>query len=164
VWAAGTLPVGDQGACRYFQVLSITIWLVDERKAGCGWRSTSNIGNQWPDLTLPQADARDNPRPANHPDPVDMIPPADCGGHAAKSSGFFRKGGHRICVPVIATGRSWLLPWAIGWAVWSSPCKNFDLLKCIAPGRRQPAQLQLSQNSSKPRNWKAFKRCRVLRA
>ncbi|HEV8494834.1 MAG TPA: histidine kinase N-terminal 7TM domain-containing protein, partial [Candidatus Angelobacter sp.] len=89
-----------------FQALSVSIWLVDERKeklvfAASTFLSLAKAG----DLTLEPSDAAEVIKAlTTHPEPVDLDSSQERWAAALRRSHpeEFRKGGNRICVPMIA--------------------------------------------------------------
>ena len=119
-----------------FQALSVSIWLVDEKKdsvllAGSNFLSEAKAG----ELNLPKNEVAETLRHLqNHREPVDIDaaiepwtkPLREC--HPEK----FRSGGNRICVPMIVGDELigfLLLGDRVGGAEFS--WQDFDLLKCI---------------------------------
>ncbi len=91
-----------------FQALSVSIWLVDERKeklvfAASTFLSVAKAGN----LTLEPADALEVIAAlSEHPEPIDLDSSKEIWAAALRRSHpeEFRKGGNRVCVPMIAAG------------------------------------------------------------
>lgn len=144
-----------------FQVLSVTLWLVDDKKEGLIF-ATSTLLSEAKANGLPQGqDAIAVIRAlAGHPEPVDI--------DASKANWAvilrqcqpdeFRKGGNRVCVPMIAGGELlglMILGDRVGGVTYS--WQDFDLLKCvgdeIAAGL---LNLQLSQKLLESKELEAF--------
>ena len=120
-----------------FQVLSVTIWLVDDKRENLVFAASTFLSAAKADDVKPQsADAMEVIRALqNHLDPVDL--------DASKESWTavlrccqpdeFGKGGHRVCVPMISGGEIlglMILGDRVGGINLS--WQDFDLLKCIA--------------------------------
>jgi putative PEP-CTERM system histidine kinase len=145
-----------------FHVLSVTIWLVDEKKEHLEF-STSTF--------LSEAKARDlKPNSAdtsevinalqNHPEPVDIDAAKEPWAATLRAChpDEFRKGGNRICVPLVVGGEVlglMILGDHVGGAIFS--WQDFDLLKCVADqvaaGLRN---VQLSQKLLQAKELEAF--------
>jgi putative PEP-CTERM system histidine kinase len=145
-----------------FHVLSVTIWLVDEKKEQLEF-ATSTF--------LSEAKARDlKPNSTdtievlnalqNHPEPLDIDASKEPWATTIRSChpDEFRKGGNRICVPLVVGGEVlglMILGDHVGSAIFS--WQDFDLLKCVADqvaaGLRN---VQLSQKLLQAKELEAF--------
>jgi putative PEP-CTERM system histidine kinase len=120
-----------------FQALSVTLWLVDEKRENLAFAASTFLSEAKANELKPQsADAAEVLRALqNHPDPMDL--------DAAKESWTavlrcchpdeFRKGGHRVCVPMIGGGEVlglMILGDRVGGVSFS--WQDFELLRCIA--------------------------------
>lgn len=145
-----------------FQVLSITIWLVDERNGRLRFgASTSFTETKIADLALPRAGVTGLIQALRaHPDPVDIDSSRELWAGLLRGShpDIFRKGGHRICVPIIAAGEVLgfiLLGDRVGGVEFS--LQDFDLLKCIAGQvAANLLNVQLSQKLLETKELEAF--------
>jgi putative PEP-CTERM system histidine kinase len=145
-----------------FHVLSVTLWLVDDKKEQLEF-STSTF--------LSEAKARDlKPNIADtievvnalqkHPEPVDIDASNERWAATLRTChpDEFRKGGNRICVPLVVGGEVlglMILGDHVGSAIFS--WQDFDLLKCVADqvaaGLRN---VQLSQKLLQAKELEAF--------
>jgi putative PEP-CTERM system histidine kinase len=145
-----------------FHVLSVTIWLVDDKKEQLEF-STSTF--------LSETKARElKPNVAdtievinalqNHPEPVDIDASSEPWAATLRAChpDEFRKGGNRICVPLVVGGEVlglMILGDHVGSAIFS--WQDFDLLKCVADqvaaGLRN---VQLSQKLLQAKELEAF--------
>jgi putative PEP-CTERM system histidine kinase len=145
-----------------FQVLSVSLWLVDDKKEGLRFATSTFLSEPKANELAPKDhEAPDIIRSLEeHPEPVDI--------DASKANWAdilrrchpdeFRKGGNRVCVPMVAGGE--LLGFMIlGDRVGGVPYswQDFDLLKCvgdeIAAGL---LNLQLSQKLLQAKQLEAF--------
>lgn len=145
-----------------FQVLSVSIWLVDEKKerltfAGSTFLSESK-GNALNPEGLEALEVINALR--NHPDPVDIDAANESWAAVLRKChpDEFRKGGHRICVPLLINGDVvglLILGDRVGGVPFSF--QDFDLLKCV--GDQIAANLlkvQLSQKLLQAKELEAF--------
>ncbi len=145
-----------------FQVLSVSIWLVDDKKEKLAFTaSTSFSDNKGNSLTPQSADAAEVIRALrNHPEPIDIDSSTEKWAAALRRChpDEFRKGGSRVCVPLILAGEVLGLM-TLGDRVSGAPFlqQDFDLLKCI--GDEVAAGLsnvQLSQKLLQAKELEAF--------
>ena len=145
-----------------FQVLSVTLWLVDEKKEKLIFAASTFLSEAKGNSLHPDnAEAREMISALhNHPDPVD-IDAANEGWAAALRQCHpdeFRKGGNRICVPLLINGDVVGLL-ILGDRVGGVPFafQDFDLLKCV--GDQIAANLlkvQLSKKLLQAKELEAF--------
>ncbi len=135
-----------------FQVLSVTIWLVDEKKANLIFAaSTSLTDAQGAQLSPPSATAGEVMRALqNQHDPVDIDSSRENWAAALRRShpDEFHKGGSRVCVPMAVGGElSGIM--TLGDRVGGLPFmhQDLDLLKCV--GDQVAASLRNLQLSGK---------------
>jgi putative PEP-CTERM system histidine kinase len=145
-----------------FQALSVSIWLVDERKeklvfAASTFLSLAKAG----DLTLEPADASEVIAALTaHPEPVDLDSSQERWAAALRRSHpeEFRKGGNRICVPMIAANELLgilVLGDRVGGISFS--VQDFDLLKSASDqAAANLLNIQLSQRLSQAKQLEAF--------
>jgi putative PEP-CTERM system histidine kinase len=120
-----------------FQALSVTIWLVDDKRENLVFAASTFLSEaKAKDLKPQNTEAMEVMGAlAKHPDPIDL--------DAAKESWAavirrchpdeFRKGGHRVCVPMMSGGEVlglMVLGDRVGGVNFS--WQDFDLLKCVA--------------------------------
>jgi putative PEP-CTERM system histidine kinase len=145
-----------------FQVLSVTLWLVDDKREKLTIAASTSLSEaQGRDLSPQGTEAADVIRALrNHPDPVDID--ASKENWAAVLRRYhpdeFHKGGSRVAVPVISGGEV-LGIITLGDRVSGVPFlqQDFDLLKCI--GDQVAASLrnvQLSQKLLQAKELEAF--------
>ncbi|MGN6556279.1 MAG: histidine kinase N-terminal 7TM domain-containing protein, partial [Verrucomicrobiota bacterium] len=145
-----------------FQVLSVTIWVVDREKQRLVFAaSTSLVTAEGADRTPQDSEASEIIRAfQEHPEPVDI----DAGTqswHAALrrcTPGEFQKGDHRTCVPIRAGGQLIGLM-TLGDRVDGIPLstQDIDLLKCIADqAAASLGNIQLSQRLMQAKEMEAF--------
>src|SRR6266542_209064 len=145
-----------------FQVLSVTVWLVDERKERLLFGASTSLTEaqaKQPNLSAAQmAQVIDALR--EHPGPLDI-----------ESSGQtwtallrrlhpdeFREGGNRICVPMTAGGEL-LGVITLGDRVGAVPCslQDFDLLKSVSDQvAANLLNIHLSQRLAQAKQFEAF--------
>jgi putative PEP-CTERM system histidine kinase len=120
-----------------FRALSVTIWLVDEKRENLIFAASTFLSQTSADkLTPPSVEAIEVLRALdNRPDPVDID---TAGEHWAEvlrrcHPDEFRHGGNRVCVPTIGGGRMLGLL-VLGDRVGGMPFswQDFDLLKRVA--------------------------------
>ena len=120
-----------------FRALSVTIWLVDEKRenlilAASTFLSPSSAGK----ITPPSPEAMEIIRAMdNRVDPVDVDVSTENWAEVIRRCHpeEFRKGGNRVCVPMIGGGRMLGL-FVLGDRVGGMPFswQDFDLMKCVA--------------------------------
>ena len=145
-----------------FEVLSVTLWLVDEKKETLLFANSTFLsesrGNQ---LKPPAEDFVEVVRALEkHPEPIDLDAAQESWATVLKRChpDEFRTGGNRICVPMMSRGELlgvMILGDRVGGVGFS--WQEFDLLKCIAD--QVAASLlnaQLSQKLLQGREMEAF--------
>jgi putative PEP-CTERM system histidine kinase len=145
-----------------FQVLSVTIWLADEKKEKLTFGASTSLSEaEGNDRSPRSTEAIEVIRALrNHPDPVDIDSSREDWATALRRChpGEFRKGGSRVCVPMIGGGEVLGLI-SLGDRVGgvSFSLQDFDLLKCV--GSQVAASLltlQLSQKLLQAKELEAF--------
>jgi putative PEP-CTERM system histidine kinase len=145
-----------------FQVLSVTVWLVDERKEKLTFGASTSLSEaEGTDLSPKSAEAIEVIQALrNHPDPVDIDSSKEDWAAPLRRChpGEFRKGGSRVCVPMIGGGEVLGLI-SLGDRVSgvAFSLQDFDLLKCV--GSQVAASLlnvQLSQKLLQAKELEAF--------
>ena len=145
-----------------FQVLSVTIWLVDDKRENFVFATSTFLSETKANDLKPQSvDAMEVMRALeNHSDPIDM--------DASKESWTavlrrchpdeFRKGGNRVCVPMIGGGEVLgliILGDRVGGVSFS--WQDFDLLTCVADQvAASLLNVQLSQKLLQAKEMEAF--------
>jgi putative PEP-CTERM system histidine kinase len=152
-----------------FQVLSVSVWLVDEKKENLALAASTSLSEDSGNRLTPQGiDAVEVIHALqNHPEPVDIDASKENWAAALQRChpDKFDKGGSRICVPIIAGGGDVLGLMVLGDRVSGVPFlqQDFDLLKCvgdqIAAGLRN---LQLSQKLLRSKELEAFQTMSVF--
>lgn len=145
-----------------FQVLSVSIWLVDEKKEGLRFATSTFLSEAKANELKPgNPDAAEVMRALEqHPEPADIdVSNANWAAILRRCHpDEFRKGGNRVCVPMTAGGEL-LGVMILGDRVGGVPYswQDFDLLKCvgdeIAAGL---LNLQLSQKLLQAKELEAF--------
>jgi len=145
-----------------FQVLSVTIWLVDDARENLTFVASSSLfegGGK--ELSLPGADVKEMLRALQkHPGPFDIESSKETWAAALRRChpDQFNKGGGRVCVPVVVGGDVlglMVLGDRIGGVPFSQ--QDLDLLKCV--GDQVAAGLRnvvLSQKLLQARELEAF--------
>jgi putative PEP-CTERM system histidine kinase len=145
-----------------FQVLSVSIWLVDEKKEKLMFAASTFLSEAKGAALNPEnAEAREMLNAlSNHPDPVDIDASSESWAAALRKChpDEFRKGGNRVCVPLLINGDVVGLL-ILGDRVGGVPFafQDFDLLKCV--GDQIAANLlkvQLSQKLLQAKELEAF--------
>lgn len=143
-----------------FQALSVTIWIVDENKVMFA-ASSSVFRGQAGQLAMEPPDAAEVIAALKtHPEPVDIDASKEIWAAALRRChpDEFRKGGNRVCVPLITGGELLgmiLLGDRVGGITFS--LQDFDLLKSV--GEQVAASLlniRLSQRLSQAKQLEAF--------
>lgn len=120
-----------------FQILSATIWIVDDRRENFVFGASTFLSNaKANELKLKGSEAMDVMHALeNHPDPVDIDTSKEPWAAALRRChpDEFRKGGNRVCVPLIGGGQM-LGIIILGDRVsgLSFSWQDFDLLHCVA--------------------------------
>lgn len=145
-----------------FEVLSVTLWLVDDRRENLVFATSTFLSEvRGNDLKPPSADAMEVMQALEkHPDPIDLDAAKEGWTTVLKRChpDEFRKGGNRVCVPLMSRGEVlglMILGDRVGGVSFS--WQDFDLLKCIAD--QVAASLlnaQLSQQLLQGREMEAF--------
>jgi len=145
-----------------FQALSVTIWLVDDKRENFVFASSTFLSETKANNLKPQsADAMEVIRALEkHPDPIDMDASKESWTAVLRSChpDEFRKGGNRVSVPMIGGGEVLglvILGDRVGGVSFS--WQDFDLLKCVAD--QVAASLlnaQLSQKLLQAKEMEAF--------
>ena len=145
-----------------FQVLSITIWLVDDKRENFTFATSTFLSeSRANELKLQNADALAVIRALEkHADPVDIDASSESWAVALRQChpDEFRSGGNRICVPLISGGQM-LGMMILGDRVKALPFswQDFDLLKCVADSMAAGLQnMQLSQKLLQAGQLEAF--------
>lgn len=145
-----------------FQVLSVSLWLVDEKKEKLMFAASTFLSEARGNALNPEnAEALEVINALrNHPDPVDIDAINESWAAALQKChpDEFRKGGNRICVPLLVNGDVVGLL-VLGDRVGGVPFsfQDFDLLKCV--GDQIAANLlkvQLSQKLLQAKELEAF--------
>ncbi len=145
-----------------FQVLSVTIWLVDDKKEQLKFETSTFLSESKADSLNPKNDEITKAINAfvKHPEPVDIDASKESWAVALKSChpDEFRRGGNRICVPIVVGGEI-LGIMVLGDRVGAVPFswQDFDLLKCV--GDQMAANLlnvRLSQKLLQAKELEAF--------
>ena len=120
-----------------FQVLSVTIWLVDEKRENLVFAASTFLSEaRAKDLQPQSVDAMEVMRALEkHPDPTDLEVSKEGWTAVLRCChpDEFRKGGHRVCVPMMSGGEVlglMILGDRVGGVNFS--WQDFDLLKCVA--------------------------------
>jgi putative PEP-CTERM system histidine kinase len=145
-----------------FQALSVTIWLVDERKERLAFAASSSLSQaKAGHLALEAADAAAVIAALSaHPDPLDIDSSREPWAAPLRLSHpeEFRKGGNRVCVPLIAGGEL-LGILTLGDRVGGAPfsVQDLDLLKSVSDQAAAGLlNIQLSQRLSQAKQLEAF--------
>jgi putative PEP-CTERM system histidine kinase len=149
-------------ACDLFQVLSATIWLVDREKEKLVFGASTLLqSSEAAGLAPERAEVAELIRAfQSHPEPVDVDTCTENWAVALRrfTPGEFQKGGHRVCVPIIAGGELlglMTLGDRVGGISWS--VQDTDLLKCIADQAAACLRnIQLSQRLMQAKEMEAF--------
>ena len=145
-----------------FQALSVTIWLADDRKDKLTFAASTSLS---PDkagrLALEPAEAAEVISAlSTHPDPLDIDSSKVIWAAALRRvhPDEFHKGGHRVCVPLIAGGEVLGLL-VLGDRVSAVPfsVQDFDLLKAVSEqAAASLLNIELSQRLSQAKQLEAF--------
>jgi putative PEP-CTERM system histidine kinase len=145
-----------------FQVLSITIWLVDEKRENFTFATSTFLSESRANgLKLQSNEALAVIHALEkHSDPVDIDTSRESWAAALKQChpDEFRSGGNRICVPLISGGQM-LGMIILGDRVKGLPFswQDFDLLKCVADSMAAGLRnMQLSQKLLQAGQLEAF--------
>jgi len=145
-----------------FQVLSVTIWLVDDKRENLVFATSTFLSEAKANDLKPQGAAAMEVICAleKHPDPIDLDTSEEGWTVVLRHChpDEFRKGGDRVCVPMMSGGEVLglvILGDRVGGVSFS--WQDFDLLKCIAD--QVAASLlnaQLSQKLLQAKEMEAF--------
>jgi putative PEP-CTERM system histidine kinase len=145
-----------------FEVLSVTLWLVDDKRENFAFAASTFLSEvRGNNLKPPSVDAMEVMRALEkHPDPIDLDATKENWTTVLKDChpDEFRKGGNRVCVPMMSRGEVlglMILGDRVGGVSFS--WQDFDLLKCIAD--QVAASLlnaQLSQQLLQGKEMEAF--------
>ena len=120
-----------------FQALSVTLWLVDDKRENLVFAASTFLSEtKAKDLKPQSAEAMEVMGALEkHPDPIDLDAAKESWASVLKRChpDEFRKGGHRVCVPMISGGEVlglMILGDRVGGINFS--WQDFDLLKCVA--------------------------------
>jgi putative PEP-CTERM system histidine kinase len=145
-----------------FQALSVTIWLVDSQKEKLVFTaSTSLSGSKASALTLDSADMSQVVLAlSSHPEPLDIDSSREVWAVLLRRlhPDEFRKGGNRICVPLLAASEL-LGVMTLGDRVGGIPysLQDFDLLKSVGDqAATSLLNIQLSQQLAQGKQLEAF--------
>jgi putative PEP-CTERM system histidine kinase len=145
-----------------FQVLSVTIWLVDDKRETLMFAASTFLSETKANDLKPQsADAMEVMRALEkHSDPVDIDSLTEGWTATLKRChpDEFRKGGNRVCVPMMGGGELlglMILGDRVGGVSFS--WQDFELLKCIADQvGASLLNVQLSQKLLQAKEMEAF--------
>jgi putative PEP-CTERM system histidine kinase len=145
-----------------FQVLSVSVWLVDEKREKLIFAASTFLSEAKGNELNPEIVAATEVINAlrNHPDPVDIDVSKEGWAAALRKChpDEFRKGGNRICVPLLVNGDVvglLILGDRVGGVPFS--LQDFDLLKCVGDQiAASLLKLQLSQKLLQAKELEAF--------
>ena len=119
-----------------FQVLSVTMWLVDEKKEQLVFAASTFLSETRAETLNPKKQDASGVISTlqKHPEPVDIDSSKEQWAATLRSChpDEFRKGGNRVCVPMVVGGEIlglMILGDRIGGVTFS--WQDFDLLKCV---------------------------------
>ena len=145
-----------------FQALSVSMWLVDERKERLTFAASTSLSEaKAGHLTLESTDAAEVITAlSQHPEPIDIDSSTEIWAAALRRSHpyEFEKGGNRICIPMIAAGEL-LGILVLGDRVGGVPfsVQDFDLLKSASDqAAASLLNIQLSHRLSQAKQLEAF--------
>ena len=145
-----------------FQALSVSIWLVDERKERLVFGASTSVSQAKAEhLIVEPADAREAIAVlSRHSDPIDIDSSQETWAALLRRSHpyEFREGGNRVCVPMTAAGEL-LGILVLGDRVGGVPfsVQDFDLLKSASDqAAANLLNIQLSQRLSQAKQLEAF--------
>jgi putative PEP-CTERM system histidine kinase len=145
-----------------FQVLSVSIWLVDDKRENLMFATSTFLSETRANGIKPKsADTMEMMRALEkHSDPIDIDASKENWADVLKRChpDEFRKGGNRVCVPMMSGGEVlglMILGDRVGGISFS--WQDFDLLKCIADQvAASLLNLQLSQKLLQAKEMEAF--------
>jgi putative PEP-CTERM system histidine kinase len=145
-----------------FQALSVTLWLVDDRKENLQFAASTSLSkSQAAKLNLDPSDmSRVLAALASHPEPLDIDSSKEVWAVLLRRlhPDEFRKGGNRLCAPLLA-GKELLGVLTLGDRVGgvSYSYQDFDLLKSVSDqAAANLLNIQLSQQLAQARQLEAF--------
>jgi putative PEP-CTERM system histidine kinase len=117
-----------------FQVLSVSLWLVDEKKEKLIFAASTFLSETKGNELNPETAAAVISALRNHPEPVDIDVSKESWADVLRKChpDEFRKGGNRVCVPLLINGDVvglLILGDRVGGVPFS--LQDFDLLKCV---------------------------------
>ncbi len=145
-----------------FQALSVTIWLVDDKKETMALAASTSLSEvKARELGLQKTDAGEVlGHFQNHPEPVDIESVDEPWAASLRqwNEGVFPHGGHRVCIPLIGRGEVVgliTLGDRVGGIAFS--LQDFDMLKCVADHAAACLlNVQLSQKLLQTKELEAF--------
>ncbi len=145
-----------------FQALSVSVWLLDEGKEKLRFAASTFLSEANGNAVTPEnAEVREILTALrNHPQPVDIDTSQENWATALRKChpDEFRKGGDRICVPLLVSGDVvglLILGDRVGGAPFSF--QDFDLLRCVADQvAANLLKVQLSQKLLEAKELEAF--------
>ena len=145
-----------------FQVLSVNIWLVNQESQTFSLVASTALNQQSSAFLTPAGQDADEVIRAlrANPDPVDLDSSLEHWASALRrcNPGEFRKGGNRVCVPMLARGELigfMTLGDRVGAVAFS--LQDFDLLKCVADqAAASMLNISLSQQILRAKELEAF--------
>jgi putative PEP-CTERM system histidine kinase len=145
-----------------FQALSVTIWLVDDKRENLVFAASTFLSEtKAKDLKPQSAEAMEVMGALEkHPDPIDLDAARESWAAVIRRChpDEFRKGGHRVCVPMMSGGEVlglMVLGDRVGGVNFS--WQDYDLLKCIADQLAAGLlNAQLSQRLLQTKEMEAF--------
>ncbi|HVM49413.1 MAG TPA: XrtA/PEP-CTERM system histidine kinase PrsK [Candidatus Acidoferrum sp.] len=145
-----------------FQALSVTIWLATDRKDRLNCAASTFLSREEATkLSLEATDAAEVITALRaHPEPLDIDASKELWAAALRRSNpvEFRKGGNRVCAPLIAGGELLGLL-VLGDRVGAVPytVQDLDLLKCVSEqAAASLLNIELSQKLSQSKQLEAF--------
>ena len=155
-------PVGVMLISDTFQALSVSLWLVDERRENLEFAASTFLSKTQAEKIKPSnAECVELlPALAVHPDPTDLDLSDKAWAAVLRRCHpvEFRKGGNRVCVPLMGRGDV-LGVIIVGDRVSAAPFswQDFELLKCVADSVAAGLlNLQLSRRLVQTREFEAF--------
>ena len=145
-----------------FQALSVTIWLVDDKRENFVFATSTFLSESKADDLKPQSAEAMEVMGAleKHPDPLDLDDSKESWTAVLKRChpDEFRKGGNRVCVPMMSGGEVLgliILGDRVGGVSFS--WQDFDLLRCVADqAAASLLNAQLSQRLLQAKEMEAF--------
>jgi len=145
-----------------FQALSVTIWLVDDKRENFVFATSTFLSESKADDLKPQSAEAMEVMGAleKHPDPLDLDDSNEAWTAVLKRChpDEFQKGGNRVCVPMMSGGEVLgliILGDRVGGVSFS--WQDFDLLRCVADqAAASLLNAQLSQRLLQAKEMEAF--------